>query len=331
MSDPARTASPAQTAGPERRVLVIKLGALGDFVQAMGPFAAIRRHHAHAHVVLLTTAPYAAFAAASPWFDEIWLDDKPRPWRLGEMLALRSRLREGGFDRVYDLQTSDRSSWYFRLMGPGKRPEWSGIARGCSHPHANPRRDDMHTLDRQAEQLAMAGLSPVPAPDLSWAGADVTRFGLEGRRAVLLVPGGAPHRPDKRWPAGRYADLALSLTTEGLTPVILGTSRDQAQTAAIAAACPRAVDLSERTSFLDIVGLARLAAGAVGNDTGPMHLVTAAECPSLLLYSSASDPALCAQRGPAVTILRRPSLAEVTVAEARAALRLRDSTTPSPP
>ena len=63
------------------RVLVIKLGALGDVVQALGPFAAIRRNHPGAHVTLLTTAPYKAFLAASGWFDEIWIDDRPPPWR----------------------------------------------------------------------------------------------------------------------------------------------------------------------------------------------------------------------------------------------------------
>ena len=40
------------------RVLVIKLGALGDFLQALGPFAAIRHHHKEAKITLLTTAPF---------------------------------------------------------------------------------------------------------------------------------------------------------------------------------------------------------------------------------------------------------------------------------
>ena len=35
------------------RILVVKLGALGDFVQAFGPFAAIRQHHAEAEVIQL--------------------------------------------------------------------------------------------------------------------------------------------------------------------------------------------------------------------------------------------------------------------------------------
>ena len=180
------------------RVLVVKLGALGDFVQALGPFAAIRRHHAGARITLLTTRPYAELAEASGSFDEVWIDRRSRlPTRL---LALRRRLREAGFQRVYDLQTSDRTAFYFRLFWPGPYPEWSGIARGCSHPHANPGRDAMHTLDRQAEQLRMAGIEDVPPPDLSWAMPDVARFNLSGRYA-LLAAGGAAHRPGKRWPA----------------------------------------------------------------------------------------------------------------------------------
>ncbi|MFN3075587.1 MAG: glycosyltransferase family 9 protein [Alphaproteobacteria bacterium] len=155
---------------PAPRVLVIKLGALGDFVQAMGPFAAIRAHHPDAHITLLTTSPYATFAQDSPWFDRVWIDSRPKLWQIGALLELRHWLREGRFDRVYDLQTSDRSSWYYRLFFPGLPPQWSGIARGCSHPHDNPHRDFLHTVERQAEQLAMAGIASVALPDLSWCG-----------------------------------------------------------------------------------------------------------------------------------------------------------------
>ncbi|PPR61125.1 MAG: hypothetical protein CFH04_01456, partial [Alphaproteobacteria bacterium MarineAlpha3_Bin3] len=192
---------------PNDAVLVIKLGALGDFVQALGPFAAIRRHHADARVTLLTTAPYEELAKASGFFDDIWTGGRPGTADIGGWLALRSRLRSGGFGRVYDLQTSDRSSFYYRLFWPSPAPDWSGIAKGCSHPHANPNRDFMHTMNRQAEQLSMAGIAEIPAPDPSWAEADISRFPLSGRFA-LLAPGGALHRPGKRWPAGNYGQLA---------------------------------------------------------------------------------------------------------------------------
>ncbi len=302
------------TGGPN--ILIIKLGALGDFVQAMGPFAAIRAHHPAAHITLLTTRPFAGLAEACPWFDEVWLDDKPPLWRLDRVLSLAARLRAGRFQRVYDLQTSDRSSWYFRLLG--KEVEWSGIAKGCSHPHANPDRDSMHTIERQREQLAMAGIAKVPPPDLAWAETPPGTFGIPGR-FVLLVPGGAPHRPAKRWPVERFAHIACRLAERGITPVLLGTDKERAEIDAIARACPQAGDLSGRTSFPDIIALARRAEAALGNDTGPMHLIAAGGCPSVVLFSHESDPALCAPRGN-VTVLRRPSLADLREDEVEATL-----------
>ena len=304
---------------PRPRILVIKLGALGDIVQAMGPAAAIRLHHADAEVVLLTTDAFEGFLADAPYFDEIWVDARPR-WRdpLG-LLRLRHRLRAAHFSRVYDLQTSDRSSFYYRLMGPGARPEWSGIARGASHPHDNPGRDRMHTVDRQADQLRLAGIETVPAPDFSWVVAGIDRFELP-ERYVVLVPGGAAHRPEKRWPADRFGALAQDLVGRGITPVIVGAAAERAAAAAIIARCPAARDLTGETSLSEIVALGRRALWAIGNDTGPMHLLVAAGAPATVLYSDASDPALTAPRGTRVAILRRPSLAELPVQEVAATL-----------
>jgi len=300
-----------------RRILVIKLGALGDFVQALGPFAAIRARFPQARITLLTTRPFVGLARACPWFDEVWIDDKPRIWQVRRLLSLRRRLRGGGFDRVYDLQTSDRSSSYFRLIGG--TVEWSGIARFCSHPHANPNRDRMHTIERQREQLAMADIPDVPPPDLSWVAATATAdFGLT-MPFVLICPGGAPHRPAKRWPADRFGAVAARMVKRGLTPVVLGTAAEAEAIATLRALCPEAIDLSGRTGFLDILGLGQAATAAIGNDTGPMHLIAAAGCPSVVLFSDESNPDLCAPRG-RVTILRRPVLADLGEAEASAAL-----------
>lgn len=300
-------------------VLVIKLGALGDFTQALGPFAAIRRHHKADRIILLTTTPYVPIAEASGCFDDIRSDGRPEWWQLGQARNLRKWLRALAPVRVYDLQTSARSSRYLTWF-PHPRPEWSGIAPGCSHPHANPGRDDMHTIERQAEQLEAAGVAPIRAPDLSWLDADIARFALP-ERYVLLAPGGAAHRTDKRWPY--YRELAQSLARQALIPVVLGTQEERDVTADICAGCTDAIDLTGKTNLMEIAGLARRAAGSIGNDTGPMHLIAATGCPSLVLYSAASDPALCAQRGPDVRILRKPDLADVTIEEVEAQLALR--------
>lgn len=303
------------------RILVIKLGALGDVVQATGPFAAIRAHHPDGHVTLLTSIAYGDFLGASEWFDEVWVDERP-DWRnVRGWYGLRFRLRSARFDRVYDLQTSDRSSIYYQMMLPGRRPEWSGIARGASLRHINANRDDMHTIARQADQLAIAGILDVPAPSLDWVQADMARFGI-AEPYVLLVPGGSAHRPEKRWPIGAFTELARRMASRGVTPVLIGASADAHATGTIASFCRQARDLTSDTSFAEIVALARGAAVAVGNDTGPMHVIATAGCSSVALYSQASDPALCAQKGEDVVILRRDELANLSVDEVEAALKL---------
>ena len=78
-----------------RRILVVKLGALGNVILSLGPFATIRRHHAGAHITLLTTAPFADWLARSPWFDAVWIDERPEWWDLAGWLRLRRRLIDG--------------------------------------------------------------------------------------------------------------------------------------------------------------------------------------------------------------------------------------------
>lgn len=303
------------------RLLVIKLGALGDFVLATGPFAAIRAAHPNDEIVLLTTAPFAEFARASGYFDEVWVDERPSRIALIAIQRLRRRLRGGRFYRVYDLQTSSRSSWYFRLMRGLLRPQWSGIAFGCSHPHANRKRNAMHTIERQAEQLAMAGIAETPFPDLSWATSDTSRFNLPARFA-LLIPGGAAHRPGKRWPADSYRALAEIWLKQGVTPVIIG-GPDEADLADQIAGDTDIRNLAGQTSFADIAQLSCEAAGVVGNDTGPMHIAAICGCPSVVLFSGESDPSITAPRGADVRVLRRENLGDLPVSEVAETLSLR--------
>lgn len=318
------------------RILVIKLAALGDFVQAAGPMRRIRAAHPDAEIDLLTTPPYASLGRALGVFDHI--DDDGRPGGALAHLRLARRLRGRGYARVYDLQTSDRSSAY-RLMFAPRFPEWSGIAAGASHPHANPDRDRMHTLERQAEQLRDAGVWPdapvapgsAPPPDLSalGAGVDPAAFGLTEPYA-LLVPGASPDRPGKRWPQNAYATLATALRREGLAVGIVGGPAEAQAGHAIAVASG-AIDLTGRTDFAQVAGLGARAAVAVGNDTGPLHLIAASGAPTLALFSGESDPALCAPRGRRVDVLRRARLAELELDVVRgAALALLSADTPAP-
>lgn len=303
---------PSRRRPSPRRILILRLSALGDFVQALGPAAAIRRYHQADHITLLTTAPFAAFAIQLGFFDNVMVDCRPAPFDINGWLALRRHLRNGRFDRVYDFQTSQRSAAYARLFRPGRMPEWSGIAAGCSHPHANLARDSQHTIDKQAEQLLMAGIHPTPLPKLPPIAVALPQS-LAGRQFVLLLPGASPRHPAKRWPASRYGLLAKALLDRGYTPVVIGSDGEQALAAAIREICPQAVDLVGRTDLLSVAGLAKRALLTIGNDTGVTHLAAAVGCPIVVLFSAASDPAWCAPRGLVVRVLTASDLKTLEV------------------
>ena len=166
----------------------------------------------------------------------------------------------------------------------------------------------MHTVARQREQLAQAGINAVAASDLSWLDGDISDL-APAEPYVLLVPGGSLHRPEKRWPAKGYGELATGLMEAGNLPLLLGAAAESSVLAEINAICPAARNLCGRTDFGQI-------------DTGPMHLITAAGCTATVLFSGVSDPALTAPHGPAVHLLQRQRLVDLPVAQVRASLTL---------
>lgn len=308
-----------------KTVLVLKFGALGDFVLALAAMKRIRMAHPQARITLLTTPPFEALAKASPYVDAVEIDG--RPDGLGEWWAMARRVRAARYDRIYDLQTSSRSSLLFQMLRPFA-PQWSGIAAGCALPHRNPARETMHTLERQADQLREAGIWPdaptgvdtAPPPDLSWIlnkVGDQRRGATTPRPYVLLAPGGSAGRLEKRWPVESYAELAAILKGRGLDVVVIGGPEESA----LARVIQRKVqsrDLTGRTDFAQIAALGARASLAVGNDTGPTHLIAASGAPTLVLFSKASDPKLCAPRGH-VAVLRADNLSDLSVAEVVAA------------
>lgn len=293
------------------RILVIKHGALGDIVLATAAFSAIRQHHKGAHIVLLTTPAYADMLRASGYFDEVWVDTRPKLYHPIAFFRLIEKIRGGGFTRIYDLQTSERTSWYFYFMRKPV-PEWSGIAKGASHCHDTPERRSLHTLERHRQQLAIAGIHDVPPPDISWLKSSIGHFGLP-ERYVLIVAGGSQHRPGKRWPAHNYGTFCSWLVANGLTPVLIGTNAEKTVISTIEVMCPEVRSLLGKTSFFEVAEMARHAVCAVGNDTGPMHIIAATGCPSLSLFSKFSNPALCAPRGANVAVIQKDNLADVPV------------------
>jgi len=305
-----------------KKVLVIKLGALGDFVLALAAMKKIREAHPKAKITLLTTPPFEALARMSPYFNSIETDGRPDD--VGDLTKMLGRLRAARYDRVYDLQTNSRTNWYFQALRPFP-PQWNGIASGCALPQRGTARLRMHTLERHADQLRAAGIWPdaptepgsAPPPDLSW----ILRRHREPRPVagaaaprpyVLFVPGGSAHRPEKRWPVENFAQLGSLLKARGLDIVIIGGPQESAMARQIQKAVGQARDLTGRTDFAQLAVLGAKAALVVGNDTGPTHLLAAAGAPTIALFSGASDPDLCGPRGH-VAVIRSPDLKALPV------------------
>lgn len=290
-------------------ILIIKHSALGDIILATGPMKAIRQAHPDAEITLLTTSPYDQLMEDCPFIDHIIVDERPKWWQLKGLQHLKRRLQSRHWQWVYDLQTSRRSTAYYRWLDT---QYYSGLHPDGSHPHDTPERTQLHTIDRQKQQLEIAGIAQVPLPDISWLNAPLPDAVKEAQRLALLVAGGSAHRTEKRWP--HFAELAERLCEQQFTPVLIGTQSEANILQAVAKKDRRIINLCNQTSFAQLASLARTAAWAVGNDTGPMHIIAAAGCPSTVLFNTrASNPELCAPRGTHIRILKSDDLNALTV------------------
>ncbi len=278
-----------------RRILVIKHGALGDMVQAMDAFASLRAAHHSDHLAVLTSPPFAGLLSASPYFDEVVVDDRAPIIRLGSWLRMR-RLFRSGWSRIYDLQCSGRTNRYFKHFIKSTGAEFMGAAKGASHPIPN--FDGVNNRDRMLMTAGLGGVKPVDA-DLAWLGrgkhilADVT---LPTPYAILL-PGCSPAKPSKRWSAKGYAAVATGLMDQGITPVLAGTTHDAAAAADIKQILPNMASILGQTNIDQLCKVFRGAAAVIGNDTGPVFLAARMGAPTVMVMGADTDPAMSAPIG----------------------------------
>ncbi|MDD3182729.1 MAG: glycosyltransferase family 9 protein [Alphaproteobacteria bacterium] len=212
----------------KERILVIKLGALGDLVLCSASFAAIRAHHPDAEIALLTGPAFAGFGRQMPWFDTVLCDPRPKVTQLRKWFDLIRAVRAFAPTRVYDFQGKPRQSILYYALG---KPQWSGAVKGCSHPRLWPPVKGMHYTDFLAAQLKAAGIVQSgslskgpntgchcesshlggrgnPSPELSTVGAcqdcAMDRHGPEGfyDDSSFLIP-------DLSWLDGPLEDLGL--------------------------------------------------------------------------------------------------------------------------
>ncbi len=292
----------------KENILVIKLGALGDFIQALGAMKAIRHHHADAHITLLTTKPFLPLSEKSKYFDKIEIDTRPKFFQIFKWISLKNKLNAAKYSRVYDLQNNDRTGIYFKLFHP--KPEWVGVAKGASHRNISPKRTAGLAFDGHKQTLALAGIDNVEIDTLDWIKSDISHFNLT-KPYALIVSGSAPQHPQKRWT--HYAALCEALIEKNNSPVLIGTNAEKETLDYIKRKCPKALNLCGQTKLEDLPALARGAEFSVGNDTGPMHLIAPTGCKTIILFSGATDPKRHAPLGKNIITIQEENLNDLSV------------------
>ena len=266
--------------GKTGKILVIKLGALGDVVLALPHIACINAAHPDQQVVLLTAPEYLPLLTGLPGIEVVAFPRKG-------FLAMARLLRWLSGQRVaivYDLQGSLRSRIMTRLT---RAPVRIGGHADFAYTHAPAATAPLplHAFDRLNHLLAVAGIEPAQSdwrlPGTPAAQSRVKEWlqvhGLTGQSLVLLHAGSSSRWPSKRWPAAYFRDLAQVLAGYGLHVIWTGGSDDAGLNRMLATTT--GTDASGEFSYPELAALAVYAVFAVTNDSGPMHILAAAGLP----------------------------------------------------
>ena len=251
-------------------ILVIKHGALGDFVMASGRMRTIRQRHPAAHIALVTEGFLVGFARSLGLFDEFIEDSRGYHfnvwWRV-----IKTTIADRKWDAIYDLQSSNRTLCRYyplALLATGHAMKW-----GRERPDGVRWRTNSRKIPflpwfwrNVAERIDWL---PV---DLSTCHGERTNFGELPPQYALLIPGCSAGNARKRWPSERFRELTRHFASQGLKSVVMGTKAEAAEIDAICDGNPDAVNFLGKSSIADIPDLANGAAVVVGNDTGPSHI-----------------------------------------------------------
>src|ERR1700733_2194490 len=219
------------------RVLIMRLGAMGDILHALPAVAALRQAPAGCCLGWAVEPRWAPLLSADdgrmPLVNRIhlvkakdWARSPFRTETLRQIGALRRSLQAERYDLCIDLQGAVRSSLAGRLAGAPRmigedRPrEWA--ARWLFGERVVTR--GVHVIEQAVEVCARAAgeplspiLPPLPVNRDAEEWADGVLHGSVGP-AVLLNPGAGWGA--KRWPSERYGAVAAELDEEGFTVLV---------------------------------------------------------------------------------------------------------------
>lgn len=287
-----------------RRILIVRLSALGDVALSSGLIPALRTRWPQASLSWLVEPPAAPLLRDNPRLDEVIVlpvAEWKKLWRGGqrmralrEILAFRRALRERRFDLVVDPQGLLKSGVCGWMTGAPRRVsllprEMNGL---LVHETVRIPSDDNRLIGHEYRTLAryLGARDDDFRLDLQVGEAARTRARqcLAGKGATrpLAILAAFTTRPQKHWVASRWSELARRLADDGLQPVLLGGPADAAAAAEIAAGCPAILDLTGQLKLDESVAVIAGSALLVGVDTGLTHMAIGLDIPTVALFGS---------------------------------------------
>jgi asparagine synthase (glutamine-hydrolysing) len=305
-----------------KRILVFRIGQLGDTIVALPAMWVVRKHFPNARLTLLCDRhPGKSYVLGADLLkdagifdqfesyvvDESALGSSLRPLR---MVNLLSKIRRARYDLVVYLAPSTRrpeqvarDRKFFALAGIHHFIGLNGFPELPRKISGQPLAPTAAESDLLLARLAADGI-PVPAP-----GKGLLRLGLGhleemevtewlkkftsdgGRRWLGVGPGSK--MPAKRWPEERFREVVASLiASSDVWPVVLGGSEDCEMAERLLAAWGRGYNAAGALSLRGAAAALERCALFLGNDTGTMHLAAAAQTPCVAIFSAREWPGM---------------------------------------
>ena len=295
------------------RILVIRLGALGDVARTLPSLVALRAQYPGAHIGWLVERKASGVLEEHPALDDLLifpreeLAEAARSLRLlvfvGTFLRFVRRLRRGRFDLVLDFHAIAKSGLLAWLSGAPVRVTYARpVAREGAWRFANRRaelsRGKKSRYERNAALLRFLRVDPElrEAAPLPLAPASLARpqLELDPRFAwVAIHPGTSAATAYKRYTVHGYARVARDLFERGGTRCLVTFGPGAAERAvaeAIVAESKGAAELAPATEGVaDLAVLLSRCALLVGSDSGPLHIASLVGTPVVQILGP-TDP-----------------------------------------
>ena len=300
------------------KILVIKPSSLGDVVHVFPALEILRRRFPDHELDFVIHPAFAEILDLSPF--PVSKRILFRRKELGGMKtffpALRELVREiraSRYDMVIDFQGLFRSGFLAWCARSGSSVGFAAPREKCAaffysrKFSVDPTR---HAVERYADLANRLCGTDFGVPELTLSRVELPpelRELLSGR-FIVLVPGA--RWETKVFPPAFFAAAVNEArkTLPDLGAVVAGAASDRPLAAAIAEKLPGTVDLTGRTSLLQLTGVMQQAAAVLTNDSGPMHVAALAGTRVFALFG----PTLPERTGPYGSrhrIFRREDLA----------------------